>query len=547
MVAGQTGDLERSLLDSMEGDQRLASGAQVAPADNVLDFVQMTGLAAQRRARSAGTLHSPPLRDSVLDPLVFFEEGVGDVDVSMDPGTPILPELDSRPFENFEPALRDEPEINSITGLQEIIAELRQRDHPVAAPEIGPSVFDAQEAEFFTPDMPIQRKPIDAEIRASFAEIADLLNEEPPAVDDTSDSDREIVYELDRAEIESRQSLETQEEEPPPSPNDLGEAKALLKELELIDKPETLTPPDVAPKVSLVPAPSPRARQASPKPSSSHRRPRNKRRRRLGRWMLRAAMVLALIGVAAGVVQFFIYQAETPAAAYRSAGRMLDSGKYAEASSAYQAFARRFPSEIEASDAMFLAGYAMQLTPEPPRGDSRLAHANALDLLGHFILEYPSHPKVARAETLTGVLHFRMGNHAEAIGLLRDPDRRLRDPGAYLTTLRTLGRSYAALSQIDNAHASFMRAAALEGNYSADEDYVELGSMYQKLSERSVSQEAKRGYWEQAMEQWDYALRVPGLLKSRRDDIRLMRDLVSSKLEFSGFPLGGDEDLSAGP
>ena len=130
--------------------------------------------------------------------------------------------------------------------------------------------------------------------------------------------------------------------------------------------------------------------------------------------------------------------------------------------------------------------------------------------------------------------------------MLRDPDRRLRDPGAYLTTLRTLGRSYAALSQIENARDVFMRAAAVDENFAPDQDYVELGSLYQKLAERSVSEETKRGYWERAMEQWDFALRVPGLLKSRRDDIRLMRDVVASKLAYGGIPKSWEEESSEG-
>ena len=106
-------------------------------------------------------------------------------------------------------------------------------------------------------------------------------------------------------------------------------------------------------------------------------------------------------------------------------------------------------------------------------------------LLERFIVENPSHTKTARAETLMGVLYFKLGLYPESIRILGDPDRRLRDPGAYLTTLRTLGRAYAATSRIENAQSAFIYAASLEENISPDQDYVELGLLYQKLAERS--------------------------------------------------------------
>ena len=70
-----------------------------------------------------------------------------------------------------------------------------------------------------------------------------------------------------------------------------------------------------------------------------------------------------------------------------------------------------------------------------------------------------------------------------------------------------------------------------EENISPDQDYVELGSLYQTLAERSTSDEEKRRYRELAIEQWENALRVPGLLKSRKDGIKLLRDVMSSRLK----------------
>ncbi len=243
-------------------------------------------------------------------------------------------------------------------------------------------------------------------------------------------------------------------------------------------------------------------------------------------------MMLAVLGGAAyGVAQFFLNQTETPEMAFRAAEKLLDEGKYAHASNAFQAFTRRFPMDIKRSDAMFMAGYAMQIAPPLPKENARKAYEEALVLLERFIVENPSHSKTARAETLMGVLYFKLDRHSEAIGILGDPGRRLRDPGAYLTALRTLGRAYTAVSRIDSAHSAFMRAASLEENISPDQDYVELGSLYQKLAERSATDEEKQRHEQLAIEQWDYALRVPGLLKSRRDDIKLLRDVFASRLD----------------
>ena len=160
-------------------------------------------------------------------------------------------------------------------------------------------------------------------------------------------------------------------------------------------------------------------------------------------------------------------------------------------------------------------------------------------LLERFIVENPSHTKTARAETLMGVLYFKLGLYPESISMLGGPDRRLRDPGAYLTTLRTLGRAYAAISRIENAQSAFIYAASLEENISPDQDYVELGELYHQLAERSTTDEEKRRYRELAIKQWDDALRVPGLLKSRKDGIKLLRDIVSSRLKGNsgGFDL----------
>jgi hypothetical protein len=76
-----------------------------------------------------------------------------------------------------------------------------------------------------------------------------------------------------------------------------------------------------------------------------------------------------------------------------------------------------------------------------------------------------------------------------------------------------------------------MRAAALESNMQADQDYAELAGLYTQLAERSGDPAQRRRYFQQAVEQWDFALQVPGLLKTRKEDMKLLRDVAASKAE----------------
>jgi hypothetical protein len=64
-----------------------------------------------------------------------------------------------------------------------------------------------------------------------------------------------------------------------------------------------------------------------------------------------------------------------------------------------------------------------------------------------------------------------------------------------------------------------------------DADYTELAGIYTQLAERSGDPVQRRRHFQQAIEQWDFALQVPGLLKSRKDEMKLLRDVAASKLE----------------
>ena len=534
-VPPEVGDLEESLMDAMAGDDRFDSGTPNRESDNVLDFIQMSGLAG--RAESGpedpflSSLHGgePPL----IDPISFFEEGVGDVDASMDPMLPIVPDLEGVP-EKAEARDPNGPHSDSVQGLKEIISELTlgasepggfeseleplrpsTAIHGLAAETDG----DEDEAERVVP-----RSDSIAELRTS-----PILEDDPDQLS-FADITAELVADVPDAvgPADEENSVVTS------SATELAEAKTLLDRLDFQKTTEEIQLPSTGPgrrdATGDAAAVAGEAAYEDAPARATQRRSQHRRRRRVRRWLVRLVILTVLGGAGYGIALFFLNQTETPEMAYQAAEKLLDEGKYAHASNAFQAFTRRFPMDIKRSDAMFQAGYAMQLAPPFPNQNAQEAYVEALRLLERFIVENPSHAKTARAETLMGVLYFKLGRNSEAIGILGDPDRRLRDPGAYLTSLRTLGRSYAAVSRIESAHAAFMRAASLEENISPDQDYVELGSLYQQLSERSATDEEKQGYERLAIEQWEYALRVPGLLKSRRDDIKLLRDVFASRL-----------------
>ncbi len=538
-------DLENSLMDALEEDPRFCSGTTESESDNVLDFVQMSGLAGSSEAGPAGDTMSfdRDFESPSLEQVSFFEEGVGDVDSSMDPMLPITPDLDAPGGDAYDKEF-EIPESDSVLGLKEIISELRE-EASTPAEEAGRSnALDSLAALAHSAEV--------SSYSQALAPTASLTVDASGVT--VADDPRQLYLGTVESENISKGAPEGGPDDEDPTSHistfgELAEARTLLDRLDISEVIDVNQAPGLkADGRGTTSGSLPIDSDADfdlEKRHSAPRRSRQRRKRHMRRWFLRF-ILLAIIGVAGfGAYQFYDNQTQSPQVAYRAAEKLLNAGHHAQASNAFQAYTRRFPLDIRRSDAMFMAGYAMQLAPSSPGESARKSYDEALALLEHFIVEFPNHSKTARAETLMGVVYSRQERYAEAIGMLGDPERRLRDPGAYLTTLRTLGRAYAATSRMENAHSAFMRAAALEENISPDQDYVELGSLYQTLAERSATEEDERHYLERAIEQWNFALRVPGLLKSRKDDVKLLRDVVASKLEgdIAGLGEGGVDSL----
>ncbi len=516
-------DIEASLLRAMENDPRLAHGAGPARSDNVLDFIQMTGLTTSR-----GSAAVSPARDvngeRADDPISFFEFGVRDVDGSGDPVQVTDPELDldafhvTPPVENFAS--------QSLTDLKQIIAELAAETDPAREPS----------ARVITIEAPHVR-PEDEETR----DLDPILE----------------AFTFPQLDEPAEPKTENEHTASPATAAGLAAARDLLRELSNANEaaaekaratkalPETMVHPVTAQRASL---PLPEDEKDDVTTHLHAGLPRRKRTLRFQRWFSMLGMVAILGLVGYGAFLGYRYYTQTSPAAFASAEALIDAGRYREASDEFLGLYNRFQRFPIAADALFMAGYALQLEPDTPRA-AKEAYSEAIGIFERFIVEYPGHAKTPRAETLMGLLYYKTGRQLEAVNVLGSPDRRLRDPGAYLMSLRTLGQAYAELGQMENARSAFMRAAALESNMTPDADYVQLATIYQGAASQTGDPAQRRRYFQLAVEQWDFALQVAGLLKSRKEDIKLLRDAAASKLEAlpGGAVAAGDSAASTDP
>lgn len=513
-------EFEETLLRAMEEDPRLASGAGVSRADNVLDFIQMTGLTTGRVPAPAA---APG--EASDDPISFFEYGVRDVDGSGDPVELTVPELDTDAF-HIDTRELIPAESQSLNELRQIIADLAEMDNPGRA---DPPVSSAAAIEEAAPEAGHDEDEYDP--------ITVDLGPEVP-----TDSGRP-------AEVDSFEPLIVEQSASPMhSATGLAAARDLMRELSLANRAAEETERALARRMeSRAPAGAPAPddldvnegpgslppQHEDDAPTTHHGLVRRRSAPMIGRWLVR--LLAAVLCVGAGYGGYLVYERQTqpPRAAYEAAEKLIAEGRFRDASDAFLDFSQRYAGNPRRADALFMAGYALQLTPEDPAPRAKEAYTEALELLRHFIDEYPAHEKTARAETLIGVLYYKTDRYLEAINVLGDPDRRLRDPGVYLTTLRTLARAYAGVGQMENARSAYMRAASLENNMAPDQDYGELAETYQRLAERTGDPALRRQYFQQAVEQWEFALQVPGLLKNHKEDMKLLRDVAASKLDKS--------------
>jgi tetratricopeptide (TPR) repeat protein len=118
-----------------------------------------------------------------------------------------------------------------------------------------------------------------------------------------------------------------------------------------------------------------------------------------------------------------------------------------------------------------------------------------------------------------GRLHYELKDFEQAIVVLRDLVKPADDPAAALSMLRYLARSYSMTGNYEQAETSYLQAATLPGNYSAESDYLELGDLYRRRAEAARDGAEQEKLKEMAMSYWRRAIQVPGIAPGDRSNL----------------------------
>jgi len=492
-------DLEETLIDEVQEDSRMSSGSGADASEGDLDFIKMTGLTTPSSMESVAEV-SPeePVEDMNPEaPISFFEKGLEDVDGAMVPDGTL--ESLGEEEELVASTVTSDGQGSSIEGLKEIIADL------------------AGETES-TDQMPEEPEPpTDLE--------ADVVSEEI-----TEEQLAELNMEATQNALENFEVSEPKDIEEPSEVVEIPEVVDVVVEetsplqvLPSLDDDEDFEDEDDAERDSTI----------YTRPLRSKNQSRNRRRRTPAGFFIQFSFMSTLFLLILGGIY---YSLELFADRNLSAPQMMakaqaamDEREYAEAGQLFDEIQVRFPADPLVGESKFMAAYAFQLIPDTTNGSAEY-YENSISRFERFLAEDPKHLKATRAETLLGMLYYRMGNYEKAVAILADPNRRKKDSGAYLTTLRTLARSYAATSRIQESHTAFLRAATLDGNMAPEEDYLELARLYEKLGRMTASEVMATRYNSLAIEQWDNAIEVPGILSYLRNEIQLVREDMIQQL-----------------
>lgn len=422
-------------------------------------------------------------------------------------------------------------------GQPEGLIAAEAEEETNARPDLG-------EAEEYLEELQSQTASAgDANEDDDIADLERLLKEnQPPAMDDepedatgeTPDEDYatgELVEET--TPMPSEMGHEESPEEYPLSMTDAGSGPMAE---ELAAAPVAASPPE---EEDLLPHDVESVEAPRRQTSRSHKR-RVKRRR-----LLRIVGALFAVAILAGLcyLAYDLYwqRAETPEALLRRAQEYAQEGKHRAAYQRYNEFLKRFPTHPERGTAQFMAAFSLQLSPPEGGSLTEQQYDEAIALLKQFIEDNPAHQKVPRAQSLIGILYYRLGQYGHAIDWLRDPELRLKDSGAETAILRTLARSYAMRGEVAKAEGAYLQAAAIEENPSPDADYNELGNLFLNIAEGADTAEAAGAAREKAITYWQHAVHFPGITPPQRRQIEDKIELQQEKLS-----IGGQAEMSTG-
>ncbi len=545
--------MDRTLADQIDEDERVQSGIPSEQRGSDLDFIQMTGLT--RPASLAEPAPTPVQQfDNSLDPddpVSFYEEGVADVDASMEP-----PSLDhASGSEDEEVVVGKREDRSPIAGLKEIIADLTREE---TADEPEPPVAEYGEVDTRAPLSTLLPPEEDTTIEASSSgpeEEEPTADDVPEKVGDTKPPaeigsqcpapDDEIVPVPVAPEEAGEEPEEVVEAAPPEAqrlsqvegaPSVAGAEEACLPSLKTSEADDVpMQQPGEARDEEVKQAAVERDSSVYRRPQTRAQRRRSKRqgrrRRKLIRWGVRLVVLIAVGILGYSVLAWSRAQLASPESQFAAAERLADEGRYRQASEAYLDFANRYPSHPLTPDAEFEAAFLLQRIEEPLGNAGQAARERALELFGQFVMAHPTHTKVARAEGLMGILNFQLHRYWEAIDVLRDPELQLRDAGIALPAMRTLARAYASLGDYAAAESAYLQAVSISENYTPEVDYHELGRMYHRMAEKDAVLATRREHMKKAIQYWDHAVRSPAIDPIAKKEIQRQRDVLQSQLE----------------
>lgn len=577
-------ELDSSLLDEIHEDARLQSGVPDSENTSDLDFIQMTGLTRPSSPLTEGSA-APAIDPAEMDPtqpINFYEKGVGDVDASTEPVT-----LHGGGIRDDDLVMFPE-DSKSVAGLKQIIADLTGDDvadsepppmEPVQAeteeagaseeieePSTAPETEEAPSAHESTEEVVVAKEEeiginIDSivpitlldndeddeqnetpELAVDKAEVEEIREEAPPTVSEEEEEDDGEHAPAATANLPVADPEEEAAVKPTPpataSAPDLAEAEAFIRELQ--EQPHN----DEAP---VVPLTGPRTHAGSDDDESvydyaieyaieeepdrpgrrSGRSRRTRHRRKLVRWSIRLAALL-VIAVAAYYSWDWTDRAlVTPVRLYNEAVAAAAAGNHLAAARKFESFAQRNPYDALQPEALFQAAYEHLQA----NNVDQASLTGAFELLQIFVSDNPDHPKAPRARSLMGIVSFRLERYEEAIRILRDPALQAEDPDTALASYRIVARSYGALNEVQAARDYYLQAAYFEGNYSQDQDYAELGDLYQALAAKTDNSALKNQYRLEAIEFWNRAILTPTIDPGTRNSLKRRKEIMLGEMD----------------
>lgn len=584
-VRGNESDEVRQRLDAIEGElvagltgDRFSSGVPLSQRGTDLEFIQMTGLTRMSGATGfAEALQpAPPKEDlDAHEPISFYERGVADVDHAAGPPAlepEIYPPAPVRegPRAPAEPAV--EPAQHSTAdALRDLIADLtRDVDEPPApldeppAPEhAGPDIVPAGISQSMESDWspapqeagpwPVEAQPespafseTQPEPEPRFAlepepePLKPLVSEpcpyEPAGGGEWTPEAEEIVTppasshdDLDQRLAEAEELLQALEQQPHEAPEPVAECAPvpLHVELEAPVRPAPATQTALEPAFTDDTEAEPSEFADYPDITRSHRSSRRsyrRRRRRLLRMAALFAVLLFLGGVSLYVgMNYLLPRVQSADELAREADRFIVAGEYAAGVERLELLLNRFPDYPGRADVQFQEAMAHYMMKPSGSDAIREEAAKALASFEAFRKEHPGHPKGVRAESLSGILYYVLGQYDQAVAVLRpfcDPKRRGEDPEAVLPAMRTLARAYARLGDYQAAQETYEDSASLPRNFTQEVDYFELGSLFRERADATASPEERDALLKRAAECWENAQQAPGVDPQERERIR---------------------------